>query len=340
MDRILKSKYRIQEQLAESPLQITYKGEFVDTKKPVVIKIFKREFLNSIIIKKLKSDVSNLVKLNIENVPRFYDGDYGWQGFYFVRDYVEATPLSQISIPLDSEEASGVVVLLCKAIENAHSCGLIHGALTPNNIFIKDNTDVIIADFGVNDTVFSSTEQKINMFFDERAAFLAPENIAGDPSSEKTDIYQIGILLYLLLTGKVPAKGINGIDITLNTIMGNTAAPSSINPKVPKHMDDIVMKCLNKEQRLRFESVAEIEESLNNKGIVTKTKETFDIPDLLPQSSNNYDERKKEDKRITKENEWEKAQSNIMIRLIMIAVAGAILAGVIYSLFSIFVIGK
>ena len=95
MERFLKSRYRIGEPLGENPFSVTYKGYLIGTEVPVVIKIYKRAALNSPLINKLRPKVTKIISLDHRNIARVIDGDYGWQGFYFVREFIEGEDLER-----------------------------------------------------------------------------------------------------------------------------------------------------------------------------------------------------------------------------------------------------
>jgi len=90
MERFLKSRYRIGEKLSENPFSITYKGTFLATDKPLVIKIYKRGTLSSNLIRNMKQKVKELSQISYHGIAKLIDGDYGWQGFYYVREFVPA----------------------------------------------------------------------------------------------------------------------------------------------------------------------------------------------------------------------------------------------------------
>lgn len=341
MNRILKSKYKILDKISESPSHITYTGELVDSKSPVIIKIFRREILNSVLIKKLKKDASSLSKISIQSVPRILDGDYGWQGFYFVREFVAGKPLSQTKKTFEISEAEDLAVQICKVMESAHSKGIIHGFLTPNNIFINENGSISISDFCLESGFYSPLEQRA-IFLMNESRFLPPEIILGEDPSAASDIYQIGIILYHLLTKEFPSKEKSGLNCAANNLFVPPKPPSLINNKVPKYLDSIVLKCLENDPLNRFENVAQLAENITNKVFITPRYDTADV------SSLDYLEEGKTEKPIVMkgssfEESFEENEIDDRINLfkwVIIAVCSAVVAGVIYSLINIFILGE
>ena len=95
MEKFLKSRYKIGEKIGENPFSFTYKGYLMGTEVPVVIKIYKRTALNSPLINKLRPKVTKIISLDHPNIARVIDGDYGWQGFYFIREFIEGENLEE-----------------------------------------------------------------------------------------------------------------------------------------------------------------------------------------------------------------------------------------------------
>ncbi|MCX5749680.1 MAG: serine/threonine-protein kinase [Candidatus Saganbacteria bacterium] len=337
MERILKSKYKILEKIAELSSHNTYSGAFADTEKPLIIKIFNRGILNSTLTKKLKKDVVRLTKLEHQFIPRVYDGDYGWQGFYFVRDFVEGKTLDETKKPFEIEAACELMTKVCGLLSFAHENGIAHGSLTPNNVFISKK-NVFISDFGIESAVNQMLEQKTMSLFSENAAFFAPEMVLGEEASILSDIYQAGLLFYLILTGRLPADGQKGLSSALTSLGGTVPTPSSVNGKVPRYLDEIVLKCLEKDPLLRFAGAAQLSESINNKVLMLPKTEIFELPEI----DLNIEEESRKDEPVLVElpNIEEKSDKINLFRWIMFAVWAAIAAGIIYSLIQIFIIGE
>lgn len=338
MERILKSKYKILEKIAESPSHNTYSGVFADSEKPIIIKIFGREMLNSVLTKKLKKDVQDLTRLESSRIPKVYDGDYGWQGFYFVRDFVNGKNLSELKMPLDIDTAGEYIVKICELLSFAHEKGFIHGSLTANNVFVLKN-DIFVSDFGIESAVNQMLEQRTMFLFLPEARYLSPEMVLGESADIKSDIYQAGILLYLMLTGQLPMNCGTGLGSPLKSLTDKLPPPSSVNCKVPRYLDEIVGKCLEKEPLLRFESVKQISESVKNKALMIQKNNVIELPEINLELTEDVGP-KDEAEHIIVPIVEEKSDKINLFRWVMLAVWTSIAAGIIYSLIQIFIIGE
>ncbi len=344
MERILKSKYKILEKVFESESHVTYKGIYVDSDKPLLIKIYKRELLNSLLIKKLKKDIQSLSKIEDSHIPRLIDGDYGWQGFYFIREYVDGPSIDEQKKPLEIETASKIMIKACQILSQIHSLGIVHGSFTANNIFYSKGGKVSVSDFGINSSVFGEMDQKAKLLFDNGSKYLAPEVILGEEPTVLSDIYQAGVTLYYLLTGEFPQKNTLGLASSLENIKGAFPPPSSINNKIPKYLEEIVMHCLEKDPLLRFESASQLASSLENKALMINRLEEFELSEINFQT-----EEEPEQKENNATSDVIKLPDSIksetggkinIFRWVMFAVWIAIAAGIIYSLINIFVLGE
>ncbi len=361
MNRILKSKYKVEEKIADTSSHVTYKGSMVDSTKEIAIKIYKKDYLNTFLVKTLKKQVDYLSKLESPMIAKLIDGDYGWQGFYFIREYIDGEVLSNIKTPVPVEKAVEIIISVCDAVKNAHEKGFVHGSITPNNIFVlTNNWKVKVADFGIRKAVSEPVEQRAKWLFDPSSIFSAPEVLLGEDSTIKSDIYQIGLVLaYLLSDGKnIPSDPFKFVEDILTN--NNKQHPFALT-KIPKHIEDIINLCLEKDPLLRFASVQEIAEHLSSKSSPRKKQNFLDIMqiDLALESSDEIS--KEQENEIEKpkvppeesidknsdiglfkkdiENEERNAKINFInwpIILILIAV----LAGILYSFVVIFFLGE
>ncbi len=329
MERFLKSKYKIGDQIGESPFSITYKGSLLSEEKPLVIKIYKRSILNSNLIKIVKKKVRNLREIVHPNIAKILDGDYGWQGFYFVREFIEGKSLAQvleIKDPLDVTKATKIAVSICEALRPAHEMGIIHGALKPENVFLLGGNVVKVADFVVCGALKTGVPQTSQMIM-ERARYLSPEEVKGEEPKKASDIYLIGVLLFKMLTARHPFEG-SELDVALAHLREEPRSPKEFNSKVPDHLENIIFKAMEKDPMLRFESVSDLLSSLKSKSVVERGQMIY-IPEISLDSS--IEEAKVRD--VPSQDKKEKGRSRLKFWIILL-IAAAILTGVWYAVFT------
>jgi serine/threonine-protein kinase len=269
MERFLKSRYKIGEKISENPFSVTYKGCFLGTDKPVVIKIYKRGTLNSALINRMKQKVRDLSLINHHGIAKLIDGDYGWQGFYYVRDYVEGTSLQQIleSNPgIGAEKALTIAEEVSRALEAAHSKGIVHGGVKPSNIIIDPQGVVKLVDFVIEGEIKGAMPQKILSLIDN-GNYVSPEELVGYPATTSSDIYSLGTVLYEMLIARTPAfeKGLAG---GLKKMKSSPAVNLEALVAFPRYLQDILGRVLQADPLLRFSSISQFRESLENKRLI------------------------------------------------------------------------
>lgn len=268
MERFLKSRYRIGERIGENPFSVTYKGYLMGTEVPVVIKIYKRSALNSPLINKLRPKVTKIVSLDHPNIARVIDGDYGWQGFYFVREYVEGENLDEVMAKGTPDLTFSVETIkqVLSSLSVAHAENLIHGALSGRNIFLVGK-EVKVTDFilepGVRiSPILLAAAATMN------SSYMSPEQIKGEQITPASDIYSAGVIFYRLVTGRLPFDGKSGLDTALKHLSEEIIPPSHLNSNVPDYVDNIIMKMLEKDPLQRINRASDVLESLAKQRLI------------------------------------------------------------------------
>jgi serine/threonine protein kinase len=271
MERFLKSRYKIGEKVSENPFSVTYRGSMLENSRPVIIKIYKRGTLNSQLINRMKQKVKELSLINHHGIARLIDGDYGWQGFYYVREYVEGRSLEQLlkEGEVGEEKARAITEEVCRALEPAHARGIVHGALKPGNIFIDKKGVVKLADFVIEGEIKEAMPQKALSILDD-GRYASPEELGGEAASVSSDIYALGIILCEMLDPEAALikKGLGG---SLKKLKHNSFLDQEMLARFPRYLQDIIRKALEVDPLLRFSSVTAFRESLENKNIVVRS---------------------------------------------------------------------
>jgi len=337
MERFLKSRYQIGEQIGEGPFSFTYKGDLIGTQVPVIIKIYKRSALNSPLINKLKPKVLKMVNLDYPYIAKILDGDYGWQGYYFVREYVEGIALSDLleTQSYDLNSSLEIIKRICGALRFAHENKVIHGSLGAKNVFISSRKELKVVDFLLEGKVRSNIDLLAKQtMVDSR--YLSPEQIKGETVTDLSDIYSTGVLLYHLLTGTLPFNGKDNLEIAMKHLNHMPEAPSSLNPEIPSYLDEIVLKAMEKDPVMRFRKIKEIEESINEKALVYKGAEV-DLTNLIYDDIDvmDFDDDKKDELKIKKDKPIKKKQNLLLWVFFIILVA--IASGLWYSFIQDFI---
>lgn len=270
MDQLLKSKYRTGQKLSENPFSVTYRGSLIGSEKPVIIKIYKRGTLNSLLIKSMKQRVKDFALISHHGAARLLDGDYGWQGFYYVREFIDGTSVQELlgrGEPIGPEKAVAIAEQVLEMLSVAHAKGIVHGALKPSNIFLDNQGLVKLADFVIEGEIKSAQPQKVLEIL-ENAKYASPEELAGLPATAASDLYSMGLILFEMSAGK-PALKESGIKGNFLKLKGALLSKEDL-AALPNYLKEIIGKALQKDPLLRFASAAQFRDSLEKKALGRK----------------------------------------------------------------------
>lgn len=286
MEQILKSRYRIGEKISESIFSVTYKGFYIGTDKPVIIKIYKRGTLNSSLIREMRQKVKDFSLFNHPGIAKIIDGDYGWQGFYYVREFIDGSSLADLQQKgerFEQEKAAAIVREVLETLEITHAKNIVHGALKPSNIFIDQQGIVKVVDFVIESAVKDAMPQKAVELIED-AEYASPEELLGEPGTTVSDLYSLGLILYELATSKqiLSQQGLS------RNIAKLKSPPSVTDSTLPKYLNEIISKSLRKDPLLRFRSAREFRESLENKYIEPLTSGIEEYAKIFESSVTQY----------------------------------------------------
>ena len=289
MERFLKSRYRVGEKISENPFSVTYKGINVATDKPIIVKIYKRGTLNSSLISRMKQKVKEFTLITHYGIGKLIDGDYGWQGFYYVREYLEGETLQALlerGQKIGQDKAEAIVEEVSKALEFAHSKEIVHGALKPSNVFIDSQGLVKVTDFVIEGEITQAMPQKALSILED-GKYISPEELAGKPASYSSDIYALGMILLELLNSKLLPVEI-GIAGNMRKLRKLTIVSQEYFASLPRYLQEILRKALQADPLLRFSSMTELKESLHNKNIALKPVAHQEYIDLFENTVAQY----------------------------------------------------
>ena len=337
----MKSRYKIGDKISENPFSVTYQGSFLDTDKPVIIKIYKRGTLNSGLIKRMKQKVRELSLINYHGIAKLVDGDYGWQGFYYVREYVKGSSLAEIlesNQEIGLDKAATIVEEACSALSAAHARGIIHGELKPSNILIDSKGVLKLADFVIEGEIKDAMPQKAISVLAE-GTYASPEELLGKPAGPSSDIYALGIILYEMLC---PKENLNKKEVfnKFNKLKTPCLVKRDTVAFLPRYLQDILIKALQRDPLLRFSNIAQFKESLEKKALVADSNPTEELVAVFENTVSRYGEDE-----IEKESESLKDLGRVRIRWAKEKhrnwILAAILAAAVFSgLFYAFLFGR
>lgn len=311
----------------------------------VAIKVLRGDLSNDEkFIRRFKREALSVSNLSHPNIVEVYDVGEEEGNYYIVMEYIEGKTLKQLLQKrgaLTLTEVIDIMSQLSDGLSHAHEAYIIHRDIKPQNIMIQDNGLIKITDFGIAMALNSTQLTQTNSVMGS-VHYLPPEQANGKGSTIKSDIYSLGILMYELLTGVVPFKGDNAVEIALKHMKEKVPSIRKQNPTIPQSIENIVLKATAKNPKNRYDSVREMHTDLqtamekdNEKRLIyeypendlEETKVIAPVAKEPKRSSVDKPLDKVEDKNTEEKEETEKNKLPIILAAVLLVVLIA-LAGV------------
>ncbi|MFC4320228.1 Stk1 family PASTA domain-containing Ser/Thr kinase [Litchfieldia salsa] len=263
--RRLSGRYKILEVIGGGGMANVYLARDVILERDVAIKILRLDFSNDEeLIKRFRREAHSATSLAHPNVVSIFDVGEENDIYYIVMEYVPGKTLKQYIqkyAPLDSKEALEIIQQLTSAIAHAHNNHIVHRDIKPQNILVDNDGTVKVTDFGIAVALSSTTITQTNSVLGS-VHYLSPEQARGGMATNKSDIYSLGIVLFELLTGRVPFDGESAVSIALKHLQSETPSPKRWNPSIPQSVENIILKATAKDPFHRYGTVEEMEEDI------------------------------------------------------------------------------
>ncbi len=272
--RLLAGRYELIEKIGEGGMAIVYKAKCRLLNRYVAIKILRPEFTkDEQFVENFKRESQAAAGLSHPNIVSVFDVGHEGNIHFIVMELVEGKTLSQLIEEkgrLDYKEAISITKQVASALSLAHKNQIIHRDIKPHNILITNTGVAKLADFGIAKAVSAATIIGGNNKVMGSVHYFSPEQARGAYVDERSDIYSLGIVLYEMLTGKVPFDGDNPISIALMHINEPMPSVSAEVPGLPPQLEKIIMKATDKYQNNRYRTADEMIEDLDNIEFITK----------------------------------------------------------------------
>ena len=257
----LDGRYEIHELIGVGGMANVYRCTDTVDDREVAVKILKDEYLNNEeFIRRFKNESKAIAMLSHPNIVKVYDVSFGDMIQYIVMEYIDGITLKEYIDQqgiIEWKDAIHLTAQILKALQHAHECGIVHRDIKPQNIMLLQDGTIKVTDFGIarfsDKSTRTMTEQAIGSVH-----YIAPEQARGDATDGKTDIYSVGVMLYEMLTGKLPFDGDSAVTIALMQLQSTPKHPREINPGIPIGLEQITMKAMEKLPSDRYTSAAEM----------------------------------------------------------------------------------
>ena len=268
--RTLGGRYRVIDRIGEGGMAYVYVAIDEKLGRKVAIKVLHDHLgQNQEIRKRFQLEARAISGLDHPNIVKIYDfsgsqSDELWivtemlQGLNLAQ-FIERYPKSRLHPIL----ATCIVRETCKALEKAHSKGIVHRDIKPENIMITESGQVKLMDFGIAKDLQRNSMTVTGTFMGS-PSYMSPEQVRGRDLDHRTDIYSLGILYYEIITGQLPYRGKSQGEVVLKIAEGTFSPPNELMPGLPDHINAVILRAMSKEPHLRYSSATSLADDLDN----------------------------------------------------------------------------
>lgn len=266
MSKILSNRYEIIEKIGSGGMAIVYKAKDLLLNRIVTIKVLREQFAaDEEFVRRFRREAQSAASLSHTNIVSIYDVGKDGETEYIVMEYIEGQNLKDIIrnyAPLSTEQTIELGMQIAEAIRHAHEHHIIHRDIKPHNILVTEDGRIKVTDFGIARAVSAATMTHTGDIVGS-VHYLSPEQAKGVQTNEQSDVYSLGIILYELLTGKVPYDGETPISIALKHLQEQAVPPSKLNPRVSSALENLVMRTIAKSPDQRYATAKELLQDLH-----------------------------------------------------------------------------
>ncbi len=325
---LVNDRYEIEKLIGEGGMANVYLAKDTILDRKVAVKVLRGDLAgDEKFVRRFQREALAASSLSHPNIVEIYDVGEDNGNFYIVMEYIDGKTLKQLIKKrgvLTLPETIDIMMQLLDALATAHDSYIIHRDIKPQNIMIKDSGLVKITDFGIAMALNSAQLTQTNSVMGS-VHYLPPEQASGKGSTIRSDIYSLGILMFEMLTGRVPFKGDSAVEIALKHMKEPLPKVREINPVVPQSVENIILKAAAKNPKNRYKDVRDMKDDLktcldedrqNEPRITFKYPET-DFSDTKTVTLKETKKQPKEDKpvvkQITEDDKIEKGNKKKMI---------------------------
>ena len=299
IDKVLDGRYKIINSVGEGGMSVVYGAYDLKEKNTVAVKVLKKDTdgeksgtdSRETAEKRFETEALTMCALSHQNIVRVYDSSvgHGKDLKYFVMEYIEANTLKNMISNYGALPPRDVLLLteqILLALKHCHSKGVLHCDVKPQNILLMDDGSIKLTDFGIARFVDSEENRESDIAVGT-VYYISPEQASGKPLDGRSDLYSLGVLMYEMATGHLPFNHENPEKVTKMQIEQSPRRPRSINPNIPKGLEQIILHAMEKHSFMRYPDashmLAAVRALLENEEIV------FDYGNELPNPNRRYE---------------------------------------------------
>ncbi len=334
---IFANKYRIVKLIGSGGMANVYLGIDMNTGVNVAIKILKPEFSSDEeFIRRFDAEAKSVASLNHANIVKVFGVGHEGNFRYIVQEYIEGITVKDLinqNGHLDWRNAVPIVIQIGLALDYAHQNGIVHRDIKPQNILISRDRVAKITDFGIARAASSTT---ITMSGVQMGSvhYFSPEQARGGNVGPQSDIYSLGVSLFEMVTGRLPFDGDSNVAIAVKHLQETPPVPSSLMQGIPKGLDSIIAKCMQKSPERRYQTMRQLVTELDS--LLVDPNGVYGVISNVPEKNTSTDTNIsfRQDPEYEKISEIEKSaesrrisrfRDNILLALIIVVIIGVLI---------------
>ena len=285
--RMLDNRYEILERIGTGGMAVVYKAKCHRLNRLVAVKILKSDLAqDEDFRRRFNAESQAVAQLSHPNIVSVYDVSRGGDIEYIVMELIDGITLKQYMEKrgqLNWRESLHFITQIMRGLSHAHSRGIVHRDIKPQNVMVLRDGSVKVADFGI--ACLENAAQTLTQEALGSVHYISPEQARGDRTDARSDIYSAGVVLYEMLTGRLPFEGDSAVSVAIQHLSSVPLAPREINPDIPEQLELICMKAMAPDLDKRYPSadamIADLEAFRKNPGVNLD----FELSDLRTEES-------------------------------------------------------
>ena len=260
-EKILADRYRLVEQIGVGGMAIVYRAIDQRTGHSVAVKVLKPEFnKDAEFVSRFQREAEAASRMTHHNIVNLLDVGMDGDNRYLVMEYVQGKTLKEVIREkgrINPTVAAQITIRILSALQHAHQNGIIHRDIKPQNILVHEDGHIKVADFGIARMANSSTLTRSDTVMGS-VHYFSPEQASGQAADVTSDIYSVGVVLYEMLTGRVPFDGDSTVAVAMQHLHARPAPIETIAPEVPLAICHVCMMAMEKNPKYRYQSAREM----------------------------------------------------------------------------------
>ena len=285
--RMLDNRYEILERIGTGGMAVVYKAKCHRLNRLVAVKILKSDLAqDEDFRRRFNAESQAVAQLSHPNIVSVYDVSRGGDIEYIVMELIDGITLKQYMEKrgqLNWRESLHFITQIMRGLSHAHSRGIVHRDIKPQNVMVLRDGSVKVADFGI--ACLENAAQTLTQEALGSVHYISPEQARGDRTDARSDIYSAGVVLYEMLTGRLPFEGDSAVSVAIQHLSSVPLAPREVNPDIPEQLELICMKAMAPDLEKRYPSadamIADLEAFRKNPGVNLD----FELSDLRPEET-------------------------------------------------------